>query len=219
MFAPPIVAHFTFPSSLIFKKPTIKDSKNLRVNNPAQRKSSISLVSLSPIPRFSSPSFLSLIFVFSAPHFFLSIESFISNLNLGLGFWGWANSRWSIASWLEARWSSPSTLSSPVISRASHRNVSRNFPLPITSSPTTAMATPSITSLRTASVRCRFILRVHVHTNYKMDKSDLDLFFFCFLIWLTFVFSWIRVFDFFILIWYCISWWYISLFNHFDVFL
>ncbi|KAL9411188.1 hypothetical protein AB3S75_044891 [Citrus x aurantiifolia] len=51
MYAPPIVAHFTFSSSLIFKKPTIKDSKNWRVNNPAQRKSSISLVSLSPIPR------------------------------------------------------------------------------------------------------------------------------------------------------------------------
>lgn len=94
MYAPPIVAHFTFPSSLIFKKPTIKDSKNWRVNNPAQRKSSISLVSLSPIPRFSSPSFLSLslslIFVFSAPHFFfvnwifhLEFESRVRVLRMG----------------------------------------------------------------------------------------------------------------------------------------
>lgn len=97
-----------------------------------------------PVTPFELSGCVNLALFFS---FFLSLQL----LGLGLGKW-WVSSLWSIALWLVARWSSPSTQSSPEISPPSPLNVFRSSPPATTSSPTIAMAIPSITSLRMASV-------------------------------------------------------------------
>ena len=88
-----------------------------------------------------------------------------------------------------ARWSLPSTPSSAVISQASPLNVSRSSPLPTTSLPITAMATPSITSLKMDSVRIFiFVLFSRFYFILFFIKRDLRCGSSWFLVGLTFSF-------------------------------
>jgi len=85
------------------------------------------------------------IYITSAP---MISSNFRNNPGLGFGFFfvrRWCRKHWSIVWWLAGHWSSQSTQNLLAISLASRPNAFRSSRPQTTSSPTTMMATPSIT--------------------------------------------------------------------------